>query len=38
VNNVQGAVYLFVRPGGGWTGTSQHETAKLTAHDGHGTD
>jgi hypothetical protein len=35
-NSQQGAVYAFVRPGGGWsTGT---ETAKLTAHDGHGTD
>ena len=35
-NSQQGAVYVFVRPGGGWsTGT---QTAKLTAHDGHGTD
>ena len=35
-NSQQGAVYVFVRPGGGWsTGT---QTAKLTAHDGQGTD
>jgi hypothetical protein len=35
-NSQQGAVYVFSRPGGAWsTGT---ETAKLTAHDGHGTD
>ena len=35
-NSQQGAVYVFARPGGGWsTGT---QTAKLTAHDGHGTD
>jgi hypothetical protein len=35
-NSQQGAVYVFVRPGGSWsTGT---QTAKLTAHDGHGTD
>jgi hypothetical protein len=37
-NSVQGAVYVFVKPAGGWTGSSQHETAKLTAHDGHGDD
>jgi hypothetical protein len=35
-NSVQGAVYVFVKPGGGWTG--QHETAKLTAQDGQGND
>jgi hypothetical protein len=35
-NSQQGAVYVFARSGGGWsTGT---QTAKLTAHDGHGTD
>src|SRR5204863_6157127 len=34
----QGKVYVFVKPGGGWTGTSQHETATLTAQDGHGDD
>jgi trimeric autotransporter adhesin len=32
--SVQGAVYVFVKPGGGWAGTSQHETGKLTAQDG----
>jgi len=32
----RGAVYVFVRPGGGWSNASQ--TAKLTAQDGHGTD
>jgi len=37
-SGVQGAVYVFVKPAGGWTGTSQHETAKLTAQDGHGDD
>jgi hypothetical protein len=35
-NSQQGSVYVFVKPGGGWTG--QHETAKLTAQDGHGQD
>ncbi len=35
-NSQQGSVYVFVKPGGGWT--SQHETAKLTALDGHGQD
>jgi len=29
-------VYAFVRPGGGWSNGT--ETAKLTAHDGHGDD
>jgi hypothetical protein len=35
-NSQQGAVYVFVKPGGGWTG--QHQTAKLTAQDGSGQD
>jgi hypothetical protein len=35
-NSQQGSVYVFVKPGGGWTG--QHETAKLTAQDGQGND
>jgi hypothetical protein len=34
--SVQGAVYVFVKPGGGWAGTSQQETARLTAQDGQG--
>jgi trimeric autotransporter adhesin len=34
----RGAAYVFAKPQGGWTGTSQHETAKLTAQDGHGQD
>jgi hypothetical protein len=37
-NSQQGSVYVFVKPVGGWTGTSQHETAKLTAQDGNGQD
>jgi hypothetical protein len=36
-NSQQGAVYVFVKPAGGWTG-AQHETGKLTAQDGHGQD
>lgn len=35
-NSMQGAVYVFVKPAGAWTSTS--ETAKLTAQDGHGQD
>jgi hypothetical protein len=35
-NSQQGSVYVFVKPGGGWT--TQHETAKLTAQDGLGQD
>jgi hypothetical protein len=31
-NDFAGKAYVFVRPGGGWTG-SLHETAKLTATD-----
>jgi hypothetical protein len=37
-NSVQGAVYVFVKPVGGWTGTSQQEAARLTAQDGQGDD
>jgi hypothetical protein len=35
-NSQQGAVYVFAKPGAGWSNGTQ--TAKLTAHDGHGTD
>jgi hypothetical protein len=35
-NSKQGAVYVFVKPGGGWSNGTQ--TAKLTASDGHGDD
>jgi hypothetical protein len=31
-NNHQGAAYVFVKPGGGWSSGTQ--TAKLTASDG----
>jgi hypothetical protein len=37
-NVTQGKVYVFVQPVGGWTGTSQHETAMLTAQDGNQQD
>ncbi len=34
-NSDQGAAYVFVKPGGGWSsGTPENETAKLTASDG----
>ncbi|MGZ4318446.1 MAG: InlB B-repeat-containing protein [Gaiellaceae bacterium] len=34
-NSSQGAIYVFVKPDGGWgTVPSQHESAKLTASDG----
>jgi len=33
-NNLQGAAYVFVRPGTAWSNATQHETAKLTASDG----
>jgi hypothetical protein len=37
-NSAQGAVYVFVKPVGGWTGVSQYETGKLIAQDGQGND